>query len=128
MEKVVVTALGQDLQAKLDSHFGRCQYLLVCDAENKKVEKAIANANAQAQGGAGVTTAQMVADMGIKTVITGNIGPKAFDALNLSGIKVLIAKPGTAADALEGFSAGKLEEVTKSSAPMHTGLGVMKKQ
>lgn len=124
MKKVIVTALGETLDAQLDDHFGRCKYLLVCDVENRKIEKAIVNANAQAQGGAGVTTAQIVADLGVEAVITGSVGPKAFDALNASGIKVVIAKLGTVKDVLSDFAEGKLEEMKESSAPMHSGLGL----
>ena len=90
------------------------------------MEKAIANANATAQGGAGVSTAQMVADMGITKIITGNIGPKAYEALTASGIEIYVAESGKAKDALEKFGNGELKKVDDASAPMHAGLGMKK--
>ncbi len=126
MEKVVITAEGDSLDSPLDSHFGRCKYLLICNPESKQVDKAIANGNAEVQGGAGVSTAQMVADLDIKNIVTGNIGPKAFEALNASGIKIFVAQSGSVGNALNAFVDNKLEEVTDASAQMHSGLGAKK--
>jgi predicted Fe-Mo cluster-binding NifX family protein len=123
MNKVVVTSTGETVESPLDSHFGRCRYLLVCDPASGQIEKTIANANAAVPGGAGVSTAQMVADLGIKTIITGNIGPKAYEALVASEIDIYIAAAGSVKEALEAFAAGKLKKVDDSSAPMHSGLG-----
>lgn len=126
MAKVIVTAEGETPEAKVDAHFGRCKYLLVCDPETNQVEKSIANDNATAQGGAGVSTAQMVADLGAKQIITGNIGPKAYQALSTSGIEIFVADSGTVTQALADLKDGKLEKVSDASAPMHTGLGAKK--
>lgn len=126
MEKVLVTSTGEAPDSEIDSHFGRCKFLLVCDPESGEVEKAIANKNAEAQGAAGVSTAQMVTDLGIKKVITGNVGPKAFDALNSAGIEIYIAETGSVGDSLEAFKNGKLKKIDESSASMHSGLGMRK--
>lgn len=126
MSKVVITAEGDSLDSPLDSHFGRCRFLLVCDSEGMKLENAIKNENAEVQGGAGVSTSQMVADLGINVIITGNIGPKAFSALTASGISIYVAGTGKVKDALEAFASGELKKVDDASAPMHSGLGAKK--
>jgi len=128
MEKVIITAQGDSLDSELDPHFGRCKFILVCNPETKELEKAITNVNATAQGGAGVSTAQTVADMGISKIITGNIGPKAYEALTASGVEIYVAEPGKVSDALEKFGNGELKKVDDASAPMHTGLGMKKSE
>lgn len=112
--KICITSTGQDLSSPMSPRFGRCPYFLIVDAENQKVE-ALENTGVQATRGAGVSTAQIIADSGCEVVITGNVGPNAFYVLNAAGIKIFIGNFGkTGEEALKSYNDGNLEEMASS--------------
>jgi len=98
----------------MSPRFGRCPYFLIVDAETQKVE-AVENKGVRATRGAGVSAAQIVSDSGCQVIITGNVGPNAFHALNATGIKIFTSVPGkTCEQALKAYNDGDLEEATGS--------------
>ena len=98
----------------MSPRFGRCPYFLIVDAKTQKVE-ALENKGVQAAHGAGVSAAQIVADSGCEIVITGNVGPNAFSALNAAGIKIFTRALGkTCEQVLKAYNDGDLEEATGS--------------
>lgn len=120
--KIAVTSTGPGLDAPVDPRFGRAQYILVVDLESMAVEP-IENPGAQASGGAGVQTAQMVAAMGAAAVLTGNVGPNAHSALSAGGMKVYVGAAGTVRQAVEAYLRNELQEITEPSVGSHFGMG-----
>lgn len=59
--KIAVPSSGPDLESAVDPRFGRCAYLLFVDTDTLEFE-AVFNPNLSAGGGAGIDTAQIVAD------------------------------------------------------------------
>ncbi len=59
--------------------------------------------------GAGIQAARNVAKLGVKAVLTGNVGPKAFAALKAAGIEVYTGASGTVQETLDKFKTGALE-------------------
>ena len=110
--KICITALGNDLKSQLDPRFGRCSYILIIDAETQEVQ-AIENESTHAARGAGINTAQIVSDLGCPVVLTGNVGPKAFQALKAAGIKIFTAESNqTCEEILKNYNEDRLEEIT----------------
>jgi len=70
--KLAVTSMGDNLDSQVDPRFGRCQYFVIVDPETMQFE-AVQNPNIQAGSGAGIATAQMIAQKGVDTVLTGNV-------------------------------------------------------
>jgi predicted Fe-Mo cluster-binding NifX family protein len=68
--KIAVSATAPGLDAEVDPRFGRCQYFIIVDPETMEFE-ALDNSNSMASGGAGISTAQMIADKGVEAVIVG---------------------------------------------------------
>jgi len=108
--KVLVTADGENLDANVDTKFARAPYFLVVDTENLSFE-AIKNESANEFGGAGVKAAQSAMDKGVEAVITGNVGPNAYQVLRRAGIKMFRAGGKKIREAIEDFKNNKLEEI-----------------
>ncbi len=73
--------------------------------------EAVDNAeNRTALCGAGKMTAQALVDLKVSLLITGETGPKAFRILHLAGISVFHNAIGTAAEAVEQWRRGAMEE------------------
>lgn len=119
--KICVSSTGKDLNAGVDQRFGRCQYFLIVDTETMNV-KTISNESALSSGGAGIQAAQIVTKEGVDTVITGNIGPNAFQILQAAGIKVFTGAEGTIEDAIERYKKGNLRETGSANVESHSGL------
>ena len=120
--KVAISATAPSLDAEVDPRFGRCSYFVVIDPETMEFE-ALENSNAMAAGGAGISTAQMVASKGVEVVLTGNCGPKAYQTLSAAGVQVITGVVGRIRDAVESYKAGKLQSSLQPSVEAHFGMG-----
>jgi len=120
--KIAVTATKPSLDAEVDPRFGRCQYFVIVDLDTMEFES-VENSSAQASGGAGISTGQMIAGKGAEAVLTSNCGPNAFRVLNASGIKVITGATGKVIDAIEDYKAGRLQSSPQPNVANHFGMG-----
>ena len=120
--KIAITATGPTLDAAVDPRFGRCPYFLVVDTETMSAE-GIDNANAALGSGAGIQSAQLMADRGVQAVLTGNCGPNAHATLSAAGIGVIVGCSGAVREVVEQFKAGGLAPAAEPNVTGHFGLG-----
>ena len=120
--KIAVSATAPGLDAEVDPRFGRCQYFIIVDPQNMEFE-ALDNSNAMAAGGAGISTAQMIASKGAEVVLTGNCGPNAYQTLSAAGIQVITGVAGRIRDAIEAYKIGKFQSSAQPSVAAHYGMG-----
>ena len=78
---------------------------------NIESSEVIENPSASASGGAGIRTAQIIANNGVKAVIASSPGPNAFEVLNELGIKIYRATGTSVEENLKLFTEGNLEEI-----------------
>ncbi|MFC1920259.1 NifB/NifX family molybdenum-iron cluster-binding protein [Chloroflexota bacterium] len=125
--KIAVSVMTPTLDTNIDPRFGRCQHILIIDAETMQFE-VIENSNTAASGGAGVSTAQMISGTGVDAVLTGNCGPNAYQVLETAGIKVITGVSGTAKDVIEDYKSGKYQPSsqpnTNAKSGVNTGGGI----
>lgn len=120
--RIAITASKPNLDADIDPRFGRCQYFVMVDPETMQFE-AVENISAMGGGGVGIAAAQTIAGKGVATVLTGNCGPKAYEALSAAGIKVLTGVAGKVQDAIESYKSGKLQASNQPNVKAHSGMG-----
>ena len=110
--KVAVSSMGKNLESQVSTVFGRCPYFVIAEIEKEKIVKveAIENISAKQVGGAGISTAQAIAEKDAKAVITGNIGPRASDVLRQFNIEVYNGS-GLVKEVLQKFIDNKLEKI-----------------
>ncbi|MBN1973306.1 MAG: NifB/NifX family molybdenum-iron cluster-binding protein [Sedimentisphaerales bacterium] len=120
--KIAITSTGQTLDSQVDQRFGRAEYFIIVETDNMEFE-VLSNENIAASGGAGISTAKLLVDAGVKAVLTGNCGPNAQKTLTAAGIKLYTGVSGTVSDAVELFKAGKLSEAAQSNVSAHFGMG-----
>ena len=119
--KICVTSQGDNLDSGIDPRFGRCQYFIIIDTETLKFE-AIKNPNIEAMGGAGIKSGQLAANKEVKTVLTGNVGPNAFQTLQAAGINVITGLSGSIKQAVEKFKQGELKPTQGPSVNSKFGM------
>jgi len=117
-----VTALSGNLEAQIDPRFGRCPYFVIVDSETMEFE-AVPNTASGSMSGAGIQAAQTVASKGAEVLITGNVGPNAFQALSAAGIKVVTGAFGNVREVIEKYKSGGLKETSSPTVRGHFGMG-----
>jgi len=118
--KIAVTATEPSLDGTVDPRFGRCPFFLVVETDDGSWEP-VANPNVTLGGGAGVQSAQLMAEKGVQFVLTGNCGPNAYQTLGAAGIGVIVGCAGRVADVVEQFKAGQLEPAGQPNVATHFG-------
>ena len=87
--KKIITSTGDSLSSEFDLRFGRANWFCIYDMENRKTEF-IKNVNKDLNGGAGTKSAETMAEFGVKSVISGDFGPKAKTMLEELKIQMII--------------------------------------
>lgn len=119
--KICVTSQGNNLDAQVDPRFGRCLYFIIVDSETMQFE-AVENPGVGAMGGAGIQSAQLIANKGAEVVLTGNVGPNASQTLQAAGVKVITGVSGQVKEAIERYKKGEFAPVTGPTVPGHFGM------
>ncbi|MDD3297044.1 MAG: NifB/NifX family molybdenum-iron cluster-binding protein [Candidatus Omnitrophica bacterium] len=119
--KICVTSTGNNLDASVDPRFGRCPYFIIVNTDNLEFE-AVENPSANAGGGAGIQSGQLVAGKGAKIVLTGNVGPNAFQTLQAAGISIITGVSGTIKEAIERYNKGEFKSTQGPSVDSHFGV------
>jgi len=120
--KIVVTATEPSLDGAVDPRFGRCPYFVIVETDDLAFE-AVDNPNLTLGGGAGIQSAQLMDQKGVRFVLTGNCGPNAYRTLAAAGIEVIIGCSGLIRDVVEQFKAGRLNAADKANVVGHFGMG-----
>ena len=83
--------------------------------------KVMSNEAITSSSGAGVKAAQKLINEKVDAVITGNIGPNAFDILRQAGIKIFKAS-GSIEEVIKKFKEEKLEEINMANVGKRGGM------
>ncbi len=119
--KICITAESNNLDSQVDSRFGRCQNFIIVDTDTLEYE-VIGNTNVESTGGAGIQSGQIVAAKQVKAVLTGNVGPNAFQTLQAAGIEIFTGVSGTIREAVEKFKKGEYKAVSGPSVGSKSGM------
>ncbi len=118
--KIALSSTGKDLASDVDVRFGRAPYFILVDSETMNYE-VIENPNVQVGGGAGVGSAKIVVEKGAQVVISGNIGPNAFQVLESTGIEIISGVSGKIREVVEKYRKGELKRSEKADVNKHFG-------
>jgi predicted Fe-Mo cluster-binding NifX family protein len=119
--KIAISSTGKDLDAQVDPRFGRCQYFII--VEPKSLEyKVFDNPNIDAAGGAGIQSGRMMADNGVKAVLTGNVGPNAFQTLTAAKVEIITGVSGTIREAVQRYNNGEFQSTKEATVADHFGM------
>lgn len=119
--KIGISSKGKDLNSEVDPRFGRCSYFLIVDVDTLNFET-IGNESMMASGGAGIQAAQTIAKTGVEAIITGNIGPNAFQTLSAAGISVYTGADGIIKDIIERYKKGDFKKTESANVDSHFGM------
>ena len=109
MRKIAVTAESPDLEARIDPRFGRAAGFVVIDPDTMAFDYVDNGASQVMAKGAGIQAAEILADTGAGVLLTGFVGPKAYQALSAAGIAIgQNLENLTVREAVQNFRDGKI--------------------
>lgn len=121
MGKIAVSCEEPSLDSNIDPRFGRAAGFLIVDSDTFEFSYVDNGASQAMSQGAGIQSAETVSRSGAKVVLTGYVGPKAFQALSAAGIEIgQNLENITVRQAIGKYKAG---EVNMATAPNRMGHG-----
>lgn len=109
------------MQSLVDLRFGRARFFIMFETETGQ-QAAIDNAEGiNAMQGAGTQAVERLAGLGVQTVLTGHLGPKAQNALQAARIQAFSVAGGTAEQAVQDFLAGRLQPLLQADVKGYWG-------
>lgn len=118
---IAISATGLTMDDQVDPRLGRAHCFLIVNTDTMEY-RALENENINAGGGAGIQTAQMLSEQGVKAVLTGNCGPNAFQVFEAAGIDVIVGVSGVIRTAVEQYKSGTLASAATPNAAPHSGM------
>lgn len=89
--KIAITSTGNSPDSNIDPRFGRCAYFVIHDLESGSTEF-MPNPNKNASNGAGPASVKIVADKGVKKIVSGEFGMKIKSILDSLEIQMIVIK------------------------------------
>jgi predicted Fe-Mo cluster-binding NifX family protein len=108
--KIAVSVTAPKPGTAFEPRFGRAPAFVIVDT-NKGEQLVVANPAAQLGSGAGIRAAEFLVRQDVEAVISGAFGPKAYDVLHASGVRLYQAKSGTVEDLVTRLLKGDLDAV-----------------
>lgn len=114
--RIAVSASREGPDAPFEAHFGRCAYFVIYDSDSKSYIS-LPNPGGAAGGGAGIQAAQTVIGQKVGIIISGKIGPNAYQVLDRAGIKCYRGTGKSVKDVIAAYGKGSLRQLNSSEGP-----------
>jgi len=112
--KIAVPAEEKNLTSLIDDRFGRAKGYIVYDTEKKTLDWIDNSKNSNASQGAGLKAAQSIIESGAEVLLSYDVGPKAFELLEKSGImSYRIDAKVKVSEAIKLFQDEKLKKINE---------------
>lgn len=118
--KIAVSAKDSTKDSILDVRFGRCEYFQIYDTQSNTIEST-KNNGVSASGGAGIAAATQVIEQDVEVLITGHLGPNAFELLDRANIKAYSCDEIPVMEAIDKYNNKQLSLIT-SAGKSHAGI------
>ena len=105
--KIAIPADEEKLEAGVCPSFGRAPYFLFYNTVTKE-NYYLDNSAVASQGGAGIRAAQVIADHGVKALLTPRCGENAEEVLSKAEVLIYKTIPGTLQQNIDAFTDEKL--------------------
>lgn len=116
--KIAISSTGKNIDDLFDMRFGRCEYFYIQDTESSQT-KILENKGRISSGGAGIAAANQLIEEKVDAVITGSLGPNAFELIKKGGIKAYKCSNIKISSVLKKYAEGDLKEINISGPAHH---------
>lgn len=108
---IAVSAKSKNLESPIEQRFGRARWFLIYNLDDSTYDFIENVKQLNTPHGAGIQTAGALCSGGVKAVVTGHMGPKAFKVLMTAGVDIYLKQGGTVQEAVDNFREGKIKKL-----------------
>ncbi len=120
--KIAITATEKRLDAPMDPRFGRAKFICIYDLDTKEETFIDNGQNLNIAHGAGTQAASIIIENKVDALITGSVGPKAYEVLSDLKLKMYAGKPEhSVMENIVMFRDNALNEITEAGETKHGG-------
>ena len=116
--KIAISTSGKENDSLLDMRFGRSEYFHIHDTESGEV-KIVENKGKLSSAGAGIAASQQLINEKTDVIITGNLGPNAFELIEKAKIKAYKCDSVPINTVLQMYNNGELNEIDLAGPAHH---------
>ena len=87
--RIAVPSLGEEKESDLSSTLGRCRFIIIYDSDSRKYSS-VPNPGNSLMDGSGVKAVEVIKNSHADILLTKGIGVKAYSALAIEHITVLL--------------------------------------
>ena len=116
--RIALSAAGSKKEDLLDRRFGRCEYFQIYDTVTKEF-RSISNQGALSGGGAGIAAANQILEEQADVIITGSLGPNAYEIINKAEIGTFCYEAIPVYQAIERFLRNELMNISTAGIAHH---------
>jgi predicted Fe-Mo cluster-binding NifX family protein len=116
--KIAIPTEEKSIKSNIYDYLGRAPYFLIYSTVTKEYEF-LDNRAVVEQGGAGIRAAQVIADNGVRAVITNRCGENAEKLFRNAEVFVYAAQKGTAEENIAYFNENKLSLLNEFHSSFH---------
>lgn len=120
--KIAISCVGKLEEDLLDQRFGRCSYFQIYNVDTKEFIS-IENEGKFSNGGAGIKAAQQLLDNNIEVIITGKMGPNAFEIMERADVKVYKCNSIPVNEVINLYNNNELFQI-ESAGVSHSGMNI----
>jgi predicted Fe-Mo cluster-binding NifX family protein len=100
----------------VDEHFGHCEHFMVYSLDEENTVVGEQKVDSSEGCGCKSNIASILAQMGVTTMVAGNMGQGAVQVLQARGIRVIRGASGRAREVAERFAAGEVADSSVACA------------
>ncbi|WMJ76484.1 MULTISPECIES: NifB/NifX family molybdenum-iron cluster-binding protein [unclassified Sedimentibacter] len=116
--KIALPAKSKDMGSELYESYGRAPYYLLYNSVTKESEF-LDNSAVLSQGASGIRASQVIADNGVKVLITPRCGENAQKTLEKAEILIYKSVPGSLEHNINEFLSDKLSLLDEFNSRMY---------
>jgi predicted Fe-Mo cluster-binding NifX family protein len=92
--KIAIPSMGETLDSSISSSLGRSPFIVIYDSENKEYHSLV-NPGYKLQDGSGLKVVEMIIHNNVDTLLTMEIGRKAYSVLLKEKINIQLLNAGS---------------------------------
>lgn len=120
--KIAVCAKSTGMDAIADDRFGRAEYYVVFNTD-ERVSKTVENTAKNESAGAGGSAVRLLSKAEVDVILVPELGPKAVDAVKAFDMKAYrYTDRVTVRELVAAYQAGELERIETNTTKSHSGL------
>jgi predicted Fe-Mo cluster-binding NifX family protein len=101
--RIAIPSSGEKIESMVSDKLGRCRYIITFDTENERYF-AIPNPGVLLKDGSGIKTVEVIINTGASTLLSKQVGTKAYSVLMKEHIDVhLLSSISSVQDAIKKF-------------------------